>query len=606
VIFTGEVKMRFSDEFIEEVKARNDIADVVGSYIPLKKKGNNYWGLCPFHNEKTASFSVYPPKQMYHCFGCGEGGNVISFVMKYENASFTEAVRSLAERAGMEVKGEEETGEDRARRARNDILRQINSDAALFFMNNLYSAHGQKGLGYLKDRGLTDETIRHFGLGFAGNNGKAVVEHLREKGYSDEMIIAAGLATNSEKYGMGCSFFGRVMFPIITTDKKVIGFGGRVLGTGEPKYLNTSETPIFDKRRNLYGYNFARKSRKKYYILCEGYMDVISMHQAGFDSAIASLGTAFTEEQAAMIKRDGREVYLAYDMDEAGEKAALRAVRMLTAVGVTPRRISVKPCKDPDEFISKYGKEEFEKRLNDAANGFLYIEDKVMERYNLSDPEERYKCEREIVENLWMFARDEVRMNSYAESIVTKYGYTKSEVSKLLEETRPREYPSKAAPVTTSYSPPKKAVGKKKESGWTAAESSLLTWITDEPDVYSVVRRYLKPDDFSPGSCRTVAVKAFELLEQGTYSNKALFDSLEDEETVSDATGILQNSAPDIDTPEKRMAMLKDLIIKVMERKCELIALSEDPEKELKIFKCRIEIDELKSGKLRISDEEEN
>ncbi|MBO7355098.1 MAG: DNA primase [Lachnospiraceae bacterium] len=599
--------MRFSDEFIEEVKARNDIADVVGSYIPLKKKGNNYWGLCPFHNEKTPSFSVYPPKQMYHCFGCGEGGNVISFVMKYENASFTEAVRTLAERAGMEIKAEEETGEDRARRARNDILRQINSDAALFFMNNLYTSHGQKGLEYLRGRGLSDETIRHFGLGFAGNNGRAVVEHLREKGYSDEMIIAAGLATNSEKYGMSCSFFGRVMFPIITTDKKVIGFGGRVLGTGEPKYLNTSETPVFDKRRNLYGYNFARKSRNKYYILCEGYMDVISMHQAGFDSAIASLGTAFTEEQAAMIKRDRREVYLAYDMDEAGEKAALRAVRMLTAVGVTPRRISVKPCKDPDEFLSKYGKEEFEKRINEAANGFLYIEDRVMDRYNLADPEERYKCEREIVENLWMFARDEVRMNSYAESIVTKYGYTKSEVSKLLEETRPREYASGAASSGgTSYTPPKKAVGKKKERSWTAAESSLLTWITDEPDVYSVVRRYLGPEDFSPGSCRTVATRAFELLESGTYSNKALFDSLEDEETVSDATGILQNSAPDIDTSEKRMAMLKDLIIKVMERKCELIALSEDPEKELKVFKCRIEIDELKSGKLRMSDEEEN
>ena len=599
--------MRFSDEFIEEVKARNDIADVVGSYVPLKKKGNNYWGLCPFHNEKTPSFSVYPPKQIYHCFGCNESGGVINFVMKYENISFPEAVKNLAERAGMEVKGEEETGEEKARKARNDVLRQINSDAALFFANNLYTAHGQKGLNYLKDRGLTDETIRHFGLGFAGNNGRAVVEYLREKGYSDEMMIAAGIANNSETYGMSSAFFGRVMFPIVNTDKKVIGFGGRVLGTGEPKYLNTSETSIFDKRRNLYGYNFARRARKKYYILCEGYMDVISMHQAGFDSAIASLGTAFTEEQAAMLKRDGRDVYLAYDMDEAGEKAALRAVRMLTAVGITPRRLSVKPCKDPDEFISKYGKEEFEKRLDDAANGFLYIEDKVQERYDLSDPEERYKCAREIVGNLWMFAQDEVRMNSYAESIVTKYGYSRSEVSKLLEETRPREYASKSAQASgTAYSPPKKAVGKKKESGWTTAESSLLTWITDEPDVYSVVRRYIKPEDFSPGSCRTVATKAFELLEAGTYSNKALFDSLEDDDTVNDATGMLQNSAPDIDTSEKRMAMLKDLIIKVMERKCELLALSDDPEKELKVFKCRIEIDELKSGKLRMSDGEEN
>ncbi len=598
--------MRFSDEFIEEVKSRNDIADVVGSYVPLKKKGNNYWGLCPFHNEKTASFSVYPPKQMYHCFGCGEGGGVINFVMKYENVSFAEAVRILAERAGMEVKGMEETGEEKARRARNDILKQINSDAALFFMNNLYSEHGKKGLEYLKNRGLTDETIRHFGLGFAGNNGKAVVEHLRGKGYADDLIIAAGLATNSETYGMSCSFFGRVMFPIISTEKKVIGFGGRVLGSGEPKYLNTSETPIFDKRRNLYGYNFARRARRKYYILCEGYMDVISMHQAGFDSAIASLGTAFTEEQAAMIKRDGCEVYLAYDMDEAGEKAALKAVRMLTAVGITPKRISMKPCKDPDEFLTKNGKEEFERRLESAENGFLYIEDMVRARYNLSDPEERYKCEREIVENLWMFSGDEVRMNSYAEAIVKRYGYTASEVSKLLEETRPREYASRDhLPKLTAYSPPKKPVPKKKDNVWTAAESSLLTWITDEPDIYSVVRRYLKADDFSPGSCREVARAAFELLEAGNYSNDVLFEKLEDESVKNDATGILQNSAPDIDTPEKRLAMLKDLIIKVMERKCELMGRSDDPEKELKIFNCILEIDKLKSGKLRLSDEEE-
>ncbi len=599
--------MRFSDEFIEEVKQRNDIADVVGSYIPLKKKGNNYWGLCPFHNEKTPSFSVYPPKQMYHCFGCGEGGGVITFVMKYENVSFVEAVKILAERAGMEVKGMEETGEEKAKRARNDILRQINSDAALFFMNNLYTAHGQKGLNYLKDRGLSDETIRHFGLGFAGNNGKAVVEHLREKGYADDLIIASGIATNSETYGMSSSFFGRVMFPIINSDKKVIGFGGRVLGSGEPKYLNTSETPIFDKRRNLYGYNFAKRARKKYYILCEGYMDVISMHQAGFDSAIASLGTAFTEEQAAMIKRDGRDVYLAYDMDEAGEKAALKAVRMLTAVGITPKRISMKPCKDPDEFLTKNGREEFEKRLEGAENGFLYIEDRVRERYNLSDPEERYKCEREIVENLWMFAEDEVRMNSYAEAVVKRFGYTLSEVSKLLEETRPREYASKDPQLKkTAYSPPKKPVPKKKENVWTSAESSLLTWVTDEPEIFSVIKRYLKSEDFSPGSCRVVAEKVFQMLETGTYTTQALFDSLEDEDVKKDATGMLQNSAPDIDTSEKRMAMLKDLIIKVMERKCELLGKSDDPEKDLKVYNCILEIDKLKSGKLRLNDEEEN
>ena len=419
------------------------------------------------------------------------------------------------------------------------------------------------------------------------------------------MIIAAGIANNSEKYGMSSPFFSRVMFPIINIDKKVIGFGGRVLGTGEPKYLNTKETEIFDKRRNLYGYNFAKRSRKKYYILCEGYMDVISMHQAGFDSAIASLGTAFTEEQAAMIKRDGREVYLAYDMDEAGEKAALRAVKILAGVGITPKRISISPCKDPDEFITKNGVEEFEKRLESAENGFLYIEDRVRDRYDQNDPEERYKCQREIVENLWMFASDEVKMNSYAGSISSRYGYPGSEISKLLEETRPREYKREdQAPRSRVYSPPKKATGRPKEISYTSAETALLTWLTDEPEIFKVVHKYLKPDDFSPGSCRIVAEKTFELMEDGRFSVNALFDSIEDEGVRNDATGILQNSAPEIDTAEKRMEMLKDLIISVMERGCELLSSSDDEEKDLKIFNIRLEIDKLKSGKLNLSEEE--
>ena len=596
--------MRYTDEFLQEVKDRNDIIDVVESYIPLKKKGNNYWGLCPFHNEKTASFSVYPPKQIFHCFGCGEGGDVISFVMKYENASYPEAVRILAERAGMQIVEKEESGEDRLRRSRSDVIKQINSDAAAFYVKSLRSVHGEKGLKYFKERGLTDETITHFGLGYSGTGGKEVVEYLKEKGYSDEMIIAAGIATNSEKYGMSSPFFSRVMFPIINIDKKVIGFGGRVLGSGEPKYLNTKETEVFDKRRNLYGYNFAKRSRKKYYILCEGYMDVISMHQAGFDSAIASLGTAFTEEQAAMIKRDRVDVYLAYDMDEAGEKAALRAVKILASVGITPRRISVSPCKDPDEFISKNGVEQFEKRLEDAENGFLYIEDRVRDGYDLSDPEERYKCQKEIVENLWMFAADEVKMSSYAASISERYGYPKSEISKLLEETKPREYKkAEERPAYGAYTPPKKSSGKEK-STYSSAESALLTWLTDEPEIFSVVRKYLNADDFSPGSCREVATKTFELLEEGKFSVDTLFSELEDEEVRIDATGLLQNSAPEIDTAEKRMEMLKDLIINVMERKCEMLSSSDDQEKDLKIFNMRLEIDKLKSGKLNLSEEE--
>ena len=267
----------------------------------------------------------------------------------------------------------------------------------------------------------------------------------------------------------------------------------------------------------------------------------------------------------------------------------------------------MKPCKDPDEFLNRYGTEEFAKRLESAENGFLYIEDRVRDRYNLSDPEEKYKCEREIIENLWMFAGDEVRMNTYAPELVKRYGYTASEISKLLEETRPREYARKDdRNFGSAYSPPKKPSGRKKENEWTSAESSLLTWITDEPDIYRVVKRYLKPDDFSPGTVRTIAELSFEMLEAGDFSNEKLMAKLEGEEIINDATGILQNSAPDIDTAEKRMSMLKDLIISVMERKCELLASGDDPEKEMKVFTTRLEIDKLKSGKLRMSDEEES
>ena len=598
--------MRFTDEFLQELKDRNDILDVVESYIPLKKKGSNYWGLCPFHNEKTPSFSVYPPKRMFHCFGCGEGGDVITFVMKYENATYPEAVKILAERSGMEIVEKEDNGEGRARRARADILREINKDAATFYVNALYTPHGEKGLKYFKDRGLTDETIKHFGLGYSGTGGKEVVDFLRGKGYSDEMIIASGIANNSETYGMSSPFFSRVMFPIINTDKKVIGFGGRVLGSGEPKYLNTKETEIFDKRRNLYGYNFAKRSRKKYYILCEGYMDVISMHQAGFDSAMASLGTAFTEEQATIIKRDRVEdVYLAYDMDEAGEKAAVRAVRLLAAVGITPKRINMKPCKDPDEFITKNGVEEFEKRLSSAENGFLYIEDRIRDRYNHDDPEERYKCQKETVENLWIFGGDQVKMNSYAESISDRYGYPKSEISKLLEETKPREIKDEETPKARAYSPPKKASGRTAEKSFVQAESTLLTWITDEPGLLDVVKKYIGAGDFSPGVCRELAGRIYDMIEDGDFNADKLLESIEDEEVKNEAIGIILNPAPGIDTAEKRLEMLKDLIVSVLERKCELLTSSEDAEKDLKIYYLRQEIDRLKSGKLDLSKEEQ-
>ena len=307
--------MYYSDEIVEEVRSRNDIVEVVSGYVRLQKKGGRHWGLCPFHNEKSASFSVNGDLQVYHCFGCGAGGNVYTFVMNYENYTFPEAVRMLAERAGVALPQEDGSEEARRRGDRRARLLEVNKAAARFFYYQLRSPHGQIGYQYLKKRELTDETMRSFGLGFAGKNGANLVQYLREKGFEDQLIQEAGLATHSEKYGLNSQFWNRVMYPIQDINNRVIGFGGRVMGDGEPKYLNSPETPIFDKRRNLYGLNYARKARSGNIILCEGYMDVIAMHQAGFTQAVASLGTAFTAEQAALLKRYTETVLLAYDSD---------------------------------------------------------------------------------------------------------------------------------------------------------------------------------------------------------------------------------------------------------------------------------------------------
>ena len=295
--------MIYGEEIIEEVRSRNDIVDLISTYVPLKKKGSSYFGLCPFHNEKSPSFSVSRDKQMYYCFGCGAGGNVFTFLMEYENFSFPEALKYLAERAGMELP-EEELNEE-AKRAMDEKarLREMNKLSANYFYYLLHSKRGQKGLAYLKDRGITDATIKHFGLGYADIYNDDLYRFLKSKGYSDEDLKDSALVTIDERRGGSDKFWNRVMFPIMDVNNRVIGFGGRVMGDGSPKYLNSKETKLFDKSRNLYGLNFARSSRKKEIILCEGYMDVISMHQAGFTNAVAALGTAFTSGHGTLLKR---------------------------------------------------------------------------------------------------------------------------------------------------------------------------------------------------------------------------------------------------------------------------------------------------------------
>ena len=359
--------MYYSEELVEEVRMRNDIVDVISGYVKLQKKGSSYFGLCPFHNEKSPSFSVSREKQMYYCFGCGAGGNVFTFIMEYENYSFVEALKFLAERAGIDLPEVEYSKEAKEKADLKLTILEINKLAAKYFYAQLKAEGGKTAYAYLKNRGLSEETIVAFGLGYANKYSDDLYRYLKMKGYGDELLLKAGLISADERKGAYDKFWNRVMFPIMDVNNRVIGFGGRVMGDAKPKYLNSPETIVFDKSRNLYGLNRARTSRKPYFLICEGYMDVIALHQAGFTNAVASLGTALTVGHASLLKRYVNEVYLTYDSDEAGTRAALRAIPILKDAGITAKVIRMDPYKDPDEFIKNLLKREFQKRETDLC-----------------------------------------------------------------------------------------------------------------------------------------------------------------------------------------------------------------------------------------------
>lgn len=372
----------FTPEFLQDVMDRNDIVDTIGRSIELKGVGNNFKGLCPFHNEKTPSFSVSRDKQLFHCFGCGKGGTVISFIMERDGLDFVEAVKYLAEAAGMEIP----EGRYQSSGIKADLrqeLYQINIEAAKFFRDKLYEPIGKAALEYANGRGLDKRVLDRFGIGYAPN-GKEILEHLRGMGFSDEKLRLAGVTAEGER-GDYLRFRDRLMFPIIDLRKNVIGFGGRALGRDvSPKYINTAQTPIYNKGQNLFALNIAKNSKASYLILVEGYMDVIALHQVGIDSAIASLGTAFTEQQARVIKRYRDEVIISYDSDEAGQAAAKKATELLIAAGIKTRiLVQNTECKDPDDYIKKYGVGAFRELIQNAPTAIEYITSKIKGTYDL-------------------------------------------------------------------------------------------------------------------------------------------------------------------------------------------------------------------------------
>lgn len=550
--------MYYPEELVEEIRAKNDIVDVISSYVKLQKKGSNHWGLCPFHNEKSPSFSVHGGKQMYHCFGCGESGNVYTFVMKYENYTFPEAVKMLAERAGVQLPELEYTDEMRKRENRRARLLEVNKEAAKFFYYQLRSPRGTAGLQYLKNRELSDETMHRFGLGYAGKSGMELVQYLRQKGFEDELIKEAGLANYSERSGLISQFWNRVMFPIQDGNHRVIGFGGRVMGEGEPKYLNSPETPVFDKRRNLYGLNFARTAKSGYMIICEGYMDVIAMHQAGFTQAVASLGTAFTPEQANLLRRYTDTVLLAYDSDGAGVKAALKGIGLLRDAGLAGKVIDMRPYKDPDEFMKALGREAFEERIRQAENSFFF-EIRILEsQFDMSDPEAKTKFHREIARKLCEFSED-VERDNYLQAVAEKYFIGIENLRKLVASYAAQT--GLAKPVER----PRSGVRRKNnpEENAKRAQRLLITWITDEPSVYGKIKKYVSAQDFTDELYRRVAERLFQDLEQGAFNPAGIVSTFEDEEEQKQAAELFHTSLPQLNTGQEKEKAFHDILLTV-------------------------------------------
>ena len=589
--------MYYSDELVEEVRQRNDIVDIISGYVNLKKKGGNYFGLCPFHNEKSASFSVSPGKQMYYCFGCGAGGNVFTFIMNYENYTFAEAIKLLADRAGIALPEIEDSKEAREKENRRKTLLQINKEAATYFYYQLRAPQGRVGLDYLKGRQLSDETMNRFGLGYSNKTSNDLCQYLRHKGYQDELIRESGVAVFNEKYGMSDKFWNRVMFPIQDVNHRVIGFGGRVMGEGEPKYLNSPETPVFDKSRNLYGLNFARTARQDNIILCEGYMDVIAMHQAGFTQAVASLGTAFTSGQANLLRRYTENVILSYDSDGAGVKAALRAIGILKEAGLTGKVLNLEPYKDPDEFMKNLGREEFAKRLLQAENTFFFELRMMQKQYDLSDPEAKTKFYNEIAKKLCGFS-EEVERENYTEAVAEKYNISMESLKKLVTG-----YAAKMG-MAAEVIRPKQPVQQKNtpKEQQENVQKLLLTWLVEEPHLYKKIKKYITPLSFTNELYRQVAQELFPKLEEGKPNPAAIISRFSQEEEQREAASLFNTKLPymqqDMESQsqvQEREKAFHDIVVKVKRNAYEhdLKASGSDMEALSRVISGRQELDEL-------------
>ena len=548
--------MYYSDDIVEEVRMRNDIVDVISGYVKLQRKGSSYFGLCPFHNEKSPSFSVSPGKQMYYCFGCGAGGNVFTFVMEYENYTFPEALKMLADRAGITLPEQEYSQEEKKKRDLKSSVLEVNKMAAKYFYYQLRTEQGEMAMNYLRNRQLTDETMKKFGLGYAGRYSDALYRYLKKQGISDYLLKESGLMQVNERQGMYDKFWNRVMFPIMDVNNKVIGFGGRVMGDGKPKYLNSPETVIFDKSRNLYGLNLARTSKKKNLLVCEGYMDVISLHQAGFNNAVASLGTALTSQHASLLKRYTDEVILTYDSDEAGVRAALRAIPLLKEAGLSARVLHMGPYKDPDEFIIALGTEAFQERIDMAENSFMFEVSVLQKSFDMKDPDAKTRFYQAVAAKIAGFEL-EIERENYIEAVTGRYQISFEGLRRMVMNELMKGVAVRKVPVKTQNRP-------EKDDGIKKSQRLILTWLTEYPQLYRTTQGYIRPDDFADELYREVAAMLFEQLEKGELNPARIANHFQDPEQQRNVAKLF-NTAVVVDSPKEQEKAIQETIRKVME-----------------------------------------
>ena len=572
--------MYYPDEVIEEVRMKNDIVDVISGYVKLQKKGANYFGLCPFHNEKSPSFSVSPGKQMYYCFGCGAGGNVITFLMEYENYTFQEALSSLADRAGVNLPKMEYSREAREQADLRARLLEVNKLAANYFYYQMKQPQGKAAYDYFHlKRGLADETIVHFGLGYSNKTSDDLYRYLKGKGYEDSFLKDTGLVTLEERGGRD-KFWNRVMFPIMDVNNRVIGFGGRVMGDGEPKYLNSPETKLFDKSRNLYGLNYARLSREGYLLICEGYLDVISLHQAGFTNAVASLGTAFTSQHANVLKRYTDQVILTYDSDGAGVKAALRAIPILKEVGMSIKVLNMKPYKDPDEFIKNMGAEAFRQRIKEAKNSFLFEVDVLRRGYEMDDPEQKTRFYQETARKLLQFGEALEREN-YLQAVAREQMIPAEELRGLvnrmgmsmgLKAGESLNHSGRVVPQETQeeesggsgLSGSRKPRRPDKEDGIRRSQRLLRTWLIETPALFEKIEGIITADDFVENLYHQVAQMVFDGHREGNLNPAAILSRfINDEDQYKEVAALFNASLKESLNNEEQKKAFSETVMKV-------------------------------------------